>query len=214
MQPGLVQRLVRLELLRAEPVELYRPPALPKDEPVPQIALSEAQEQAFEGLRALMDGAPRAALLYGVTGSGKTQVYIRLIREALARGKSAILLVPEIALTPQMVCSSAPLPRSGRGGPQRLTSAQRSRRGSASRGEDPLVVGTRTAVFARCPELGVIIWTRSRSHAINLRQRPAQHRAIVAKYRAAHEKTGLLVLRLRHPFGRDLYPASRESAAL
>ena len=73
--------------------------------------LNAEQQAAFEGLDALAAaGRPAAALLYGVTGSGKTQVYLRLIYEALARGRTAMVLVPEIALTPSSCAFRLPLP--------------------------------------------------------------------------------------------------------
>jgi primosomal protein N' (replication factor Y) len=196
VQPGLVQRLVRLGVLRAEPVELYRPPALPKDEPVPRIVLSEAQNAAFEGLRALMDGTPHAALLYGVTGSGKTQVYIRLIREALDRGQGAILLVPEIALTPQMVWQfclhfrgQVEVVHSALTAAQRLEAFRRIRAGKTR-----VVIGTRTAVFAPVAAPGVIILDEEQEHSYKSADSdPRYHARDVAKYRAAHENC-LLVL--------------------
>ena len=82
-------------------------------EPAGPVCLNEEQEAAFRGLDELArTGRAAAALLYGVTGSGKTQVYIRLIQESLKRGKSALVLVPEIALTPQLPCTTFP-PTSG-----------------------------------------------------------------------------------------------------
>ena len=77
------------------------------------IRLNEEQERAFQGLEAMSRAGAGAALLYGVTGSGKTQVYLRLIQETLARGRTALVLVPEIALTPSC-CGSLPPTSAGR----------------------------------------------------------------------------------------------------
>ena len=211
VQPGLVQRLVKLGIFRAEPVELYRAPSLPKDEPAPEIALSESQEAAFEGLRVLMDGTPRAALLYGVTGSGKTQVYIKLIRQALERGQSAILLVPEIALTPQMVWQFClhfrglvEVVHSALTSAQRLEAYKRIKAGKTR-----VVIGTRTAVFAPVSDLGVLIVDEEHEHSYKSTDNdPRYHARDVAKYRAAHENC-LLVLGSATPSVETFYQSEQ-----
>ena len=137
------------EVLRCreiKPAQVHRP-----------LVLNEEQQQCFEGLLAQAgQEAPGVALLYGVTGSGKTSVYIRLIMETLERGKSAILLVPEIALTPQLLAAwfgekVAVLP-SSLSDTERYDQWKRIRQGAAG-----VVVGTRSAVFAPCENLGLII---------------------------------------------------------
>lgn len=196
VQPGLVRRLEKLGVIRAEMKELFHAPTLPKDEPVPRIELTEAQEKACAGLLKLMDGTPHAALLYGVTGSGKTQVYIRLIKEALARNQSAILLVPEIALTPQMVYQFC---LHFRGLVEvvhsALTPAQRQEAWRRIRaGKTRVVVGTRTAVFSPVQNLGLIVLDEEQEPSYKSdHDDPRYHARDVAKYRAFQERC-LLVL--------------------
>ena len=124
----------------------------------PPERLSGSQERALARIDALLDGDGGNALLYGATGSGKTEVYIRACEAALARGRGAIVLVPEIALTPQIlgrfrarfgdrvaVLHSA------------LSDAERrDERERIASGETPVVVGARSAVFAPVARLGVI----------------------------------------------------------
>ena len=101
-----LRSLTKSGLVRLERREVFRRVRVPEVESAPPPELNEQQQAAFEGLSALAAaGKPAAALLYGVTGSGKTQVYIRLIRQVLDRGRTAIVLVPEIALTPQLLRS-------------------------------------------------------------------------------------------------------------
>ena len=117
------------------------------------------QQQAYDRLHALQNTAPAVALLQGVTGSGKTEVYIRLIQGVLEQGKGAILLVPEIALTPQMLrrfCShfqdQVAVFHSALTPAQRYDEYRRVREGKAR-----VVLGTRSAVFAPLPSIGLIV---------------------------------------------------------
>ena len=158
------------------------------------LVLNEEQESCFQGLRQRMQGEhPGVALLYGVTGSGKTSVYIRLIRECLEQGKSALLLVPEIALTPQLLGLMAAyfgdqvaVLHSSLPAGERYDQWKRVRSGEAK-----LVVGTRSAVFAPCTP-GLIILDEEQEHSYKSENTPRYHAREVAIWRGAKE--GALVL--------------------
>ena len=99
-----IKSLEKSGILTIEGQEVFRRPTVEEVPPAGEIHLNREQQEAFEGLDQLAGmGGPQAALLYGITGSGKTQVYIRLIQSALDRGQSALVLVPEIILTPQLL---------------------------------------------------------------------------------------------------------------
>ncbi len=158
--------------------------------------LTAEQAQAFQGLSALLAREqPGAALLFGVTGSGKTAVYVRLIERTLAAGRTAILLVPEIALTPQMLetFSSyfgeqiAVLHSSLRVG-ERYDEWKRVRSGAAR-----LVIGTRSAVFAPAEQLGLLIIDEEQEPTYKSEQAPRYHAKDIARYRCA-ESGALLLL--------------------
>ena len=158
------------------------------------LVLNEEQESCFRGLRDRMEEQiPGVALLYGVTGSGKTAVYIRLIRECLEKGKSALLLVPEIALTPQLLGLMAAhfgnrvaVLHSSLPAGERYDQWKRIRSGEAK-----LVVGTRSAVFAPCAP-GLIILDEEQEHSYKSENTPRYHAREVAIWRGAKE--GALVL--------------------
>ena len=124
------------------------------------LELNQQQQAAFDGLSTQMaQDAPGTALLYGVTGSGKTSVYLKLIRQCLDMEKSAVLMVPEIALTPQLLGvlaahfgDTVAVLHSSLPAGERYDQWKRIRSGEAR-----VVVGTRSAVFAPCVNLGLMI---------------------------------------------------------
>lgn len=152
----------------------------------PGYELNEDQQKAYRhACAAIQAAAFRVLLLYGVTGSGKTEVYIRAIRDCLAAGKQALLMVPEIGLTTQTVARLAGrLPNlvalhSG------LTDGQRSRGWELIRsGRAQVVVGTRSAVFAPCPNLGLIVIDEEQESSYKNMQAPRFHSRDVAIKRA------------------------------
>ena len=150
-------------------------------------SLNEGQTEALAAVAAAMDkGGFRPMLLYGVTGSGKTAVYVAAVRRALAAGKSALLLVPEIGLTPgtaaQMVAAfggEVALLHSQLTPDERAEQWHRIRKGEAR-----VVVGTRSAVFAPMPELGLILVDEEHDSSYKQEETPRYHGRDVAVMRA------------------------------
>ena len=159
------------------------------------LLLNEEQQAACDGLTAqAAQEAPGVALLYGVTGSGKTAVYIRLIYEALKAGKSAILLVPEISLTPQLLeklsahfGQAVAVLHSSLRISERFAQWRRIQSGQAR-----VVVGTRSAVFAPVQSPGLFILDEEQEHTYKSENSPRYHAREIARYRGA--KAGALVL--------------------
>ncbi len=204
-----VKALAKRGVLRLEEREVLRSP-LPETAPVGEdTPLTPEQEEAARGLKALMDkGEAAAALLYGVTGSGKTRVYLSLIQAALDAGRSAILMVPEIALTPQLLYFfSARF--SGRTAVlhSSLTAGERYDEWKRiHRGEARLVIGTRSAVFAPAADLGLIILDEEQEGSYKSENSPRYHAREVAKYRCAKGKA-LLVMGSATPSVETMYAA-------
>ena len=158
------------------------------------LVLNEDQTKCFNGLSDQMrEENPGVALLYGVTGSGKTSVYIKLIQETLDQNKSAMLLVPEIALTPQLLGLMAAyfgdqvaVLHSSLSAGERYDQWKRVRSADAK-----VVVGTRSAVFAPC-DPGLIILDEEQEHSYKSENNPRYSAKEVAIWRGAKE--GALVL--------------------
>jgi primosomal protein N' (replication factor Y) len=123
------------------------------------VKLTDAQQRAVDECLAAIGEGGHEVLLHGVTGSGKTEVYLRVIEEALGRGRGAIVLVPEIALTPQTAARFEA--RFGETVAVLHSALTPARRGEEHRriaaGEARVVVGARSAIFAAMPDLGVIV---------------------------------------------------------
>ncbi len=176
--------------------EVFRRPEQPPEELSPLPVLNGEQERAFAGISALSSGGKAAcALLQGVTGSGKTSVYIHLIRQQLDRGKSAILLVPEISLTPQMLRTfsghfgdEVAVLHSSLSMGERYDEWKRIRSGRAH-----LVIGTRSAVFAPVQDLGLLIIDEEQEETYRSENSPRYHARDVAKYLCAKAQCLLLL---------------------
>ena len=173
------------------------------------LVLNEEQNRAFVGLDAQRRSEdPGVALLYGVTGSGKTSVYIKLIRSCLDEGRSAMLLVPEIALTPQLLATVAAyfgdtvaVLHSSLSAGERYDQWKRVKAGQAR-----LVVGTRSAVFAPCENLGLVILDEEQEHSYKSENSPRYHAREVAIWRGAKEKA-LVLLGSATPSVESMYRA-------
>lgn len=160
------------------------------------IELTAEQQTAFEKLISdYKGGKPSVSLLYGITGSGKTSVYMRVIDEVIDSGKTVIVMVPEIGLTPQtlsLFCkrygSKVAVFHSALSVRERLEEWKRVKKGDVS-----IVIGTRSAVFAPLENIGLIIVDEEQEHTYKSEQTPRYNAIDVAKYRCAYGK-GLLVL--------------------
>ena len=175
--------------------EELRVPSLDDVEPGPEIVLNEEQQRAFEEVLGRVQAAkPSVTLLHGVTGSGKTQVYLRLVQETLALGKTAMVLVPEIVLTPQMMRkfssyfgSRVAMLHSSLKMTERYDQWKRIRRG-----EVDVVLGTRSALFAPLKNLGLIIMDEEQEGSYQSENVPRYDAREVAKYLCVREKAALV----------------------
>ncbi len=173
------------------------------------LVLNEEQNRAFEGLsQQMQQETPGSALLYGVTGSGKTAVYLKLIQSCLDAGKSAMLLVPEIALTPQLLSLLAghfgdrvAVLHSSLPAGERYDQWQRVRSGEAG-----VVVGTRSAVFAPAANLGLLILDEEQEHSYKSETNPRYNAKEIAMYRG-HKEHVLVLLGSATPSVETMYHA-------
>ena len=186
-------------------IDLYSSIPL-KNEP---ILLTEEQQAAYGALLpGLEDAAPHSALLYGVTGSGKTLVFLKLIEHCLQMGRRALVLVPEISLTPQMILrlksqfgKRVAVQHSALNHTERLLQWQMIQDGGAD-----IVVGTRSAIFSPLENIGLVIIDEEQEHTYRSESAPRYSAHEVARQRAA-ENGALLLLASATPSTESYYAA-------
>ena len=186
-------------------IDLYSSIPL-KNEP---ILLTEEQQAAYDALLpGLEDAAPHSALLYGVTGSGKTLVFLKLIEHCLQMGRRALVLVPEISLTPQMILrlksqfgKRVAVQHSALNHTERLLQWQMIQDGGAD-----IVVGTRSAIFSPLENIGLVIIDEEQEHTYRSESAPRYSAHEAARQRAA-ENGALLLLASATPSTESYYAA-------
>lgn len=208
--PVVVNTLVKKGLAQYYECEVYRNPYGTVQDPqsCEAISLSTEQQHAFDGLFGGYRTGGGVSLLYGVTGSGKTSVFMRLIDEVKKDGRGIIVMVPEISLTPQTVAlfhqrygRSVAVFHSGLSLAERLDEWKRVRDGEAQ-----IAVGTRSAVFAPFENLGLIIMDEEQESTYKSESSPRYHAREVARYRCA-QNGALLVLASATPSMESFYLA-------
>lgn len=192
-----ISSMVKHNWLRTHLVQVTRDPyASVPSASRPEFHLNEEQSKAFSVLSDMLDrDKPDAALLYGVTGSGKTCIIIKSVERVLAQGRSAIVLLPEIALTPQSVAvfkncfgDLVTVLHSGLSQGERIDAYDR-----IKRGEVRIVIGTRSAVFAPVVRLGLIVLDEEQESTYKSDQNPKYHARDVARFRCASQHAVMLL---------------------
>ncbi len=207
-----LKKLCQKEILSCEQIEEYRNPYIlyAKQTKHEDSPLSEEQRAAYDKLSELIDtGKPQAALLYGVTGSGKTRVIKELCDKVIASGRGVIMLLPEISLTPQstaIFCACygerVAVIHSSLSVGERTDAWKRVKRGLVD-----LVIGTRSAIFAPMPNLGMIVIDEEQEHTYKSEMTPKYHARDAARFRCA-TNNALLLLASATPSVESFYKAS------
>ncbi|MBR0463589.1 MAG: primosomal protein N' [Clostridia bacterium] len=194
--PGAAKKLSEMGVVRIESDDVRRVPytglsSTRQEDPV----LVKAQADALDTLTEAADHGGGRFLIHGVTGSGKTEVYIRLVRHALQSGKGAIILVPEISLTPQMVDwfrarfgDNAAVLHSRLSAGERFDEWRRIRTGQAK-----VVIGARSAVFAPVSPLGAIIIDEEHESSYQAGGRPGYDAREIADWRCRRDGAVMLL---------------------
>lgn len=194
-----LKNLIKANLVNVCECEAYRNPYkhVQKTRSVNQIVLTDSQSKVMDGLIELLNkNVALVSLLRGITGSGKTQIFLKLIYYTLKKGKQCIFMVPEISLTPQILSffqsffgKEVAVVHSALSKAEQLDEYKRIRRGEAN-----LVIGTRSAVFAPCEKLGLIIMDEEgESTYKSSDMSPRYHARDVAKYRCLKSSAMLLL---------------------
>ena len=208
-KPSQISALEKKGLIRTEKHEILRNPYGDTKKTSERPELSDMQKEAKDKLLALADGKPHAALLYGVTGSGKTSVILELCEDVVNSGRSAIVLVPEIALTWQSVSLFA-----GRFGSRLAVMHSSLSDGEKAdtfkrimRGEVDVALGTRSALFAPFENLGLIVIDEEQEHTYKSDMSPKYHSRDAARFLCA-ENGALMVQASATPSIETYYRAS------
>lgn len=192
-----IGNMVKKGILTRYKFDAFRTPKIESRGSKPEdITLSGQQQAAYNGIMELVRaGKPAGALLHGVTGSGKTAVYIKLIDTVIKSGKTAIMLVPEISLTPQLVGrfkaafgDGIAVIHSALSMGQRMDEFKRAKNGSAR-----IVIGTRSAVFAPLSDIGIIIMDEEGEGSYKSEMSPRYHARDVAIQRCGAHSCVLLM---------------------
>lgn len=211
--PALLRALASRGFIEMAERDLWRDPLAGREiRPEAPPELTSEQLRAWEAIRALLDaGDPQVALLYGVTGSGKTEIYLRAIARALRLGRQALVLVPEIALTTQLVRRfAARFPgllavlHSGLSLGERYDQWRRLRRGEAR-----IAIGSRSAVFAPLAEVGLIVVDEEHDPSYKHEAHPHYHARDVALQLGAMSRS-LVILGSATPAVESFYAARQE----
>lgn len=193
---AVIKNMLQKGVVESYEYEVIRTPDVEARESTEDIVLTEQQQQVYDGVSALMDnGEPSVSLLYGVTGSGKTLVFVKLIQHALDLGRTAVMLIPEISLTPQTVKrfqslfgDMVAIMHSSLSLTQRLNEYKRVKSGQAK-----IVVGTRSAIFAPLENIGLIIIDEEGEHTYKSEAAPRYNAKEIAKKRCLTHKAVVLM---------------------
>ena len=196
-QSGIIKLEEEHKAVRVKTIRVRRSPETGCEEPyAPGMTLTEAQRQALAEIEAAMTGRGKSTvLLHGVTGSGKTEVYLQAIAASLAKGLGSIVLVPEISLTPQMIDhftarfgELVAVLHSGLSAGERYHEWHRVLTGAAR-----VVVGARSAVFAPIDKIGLLIVDEEHEHSYKQEEAPRYHAREVALWRGQHHSAAVVL---------------------
>lgn len=207
---SVVDTLAKKGLIHFYDEEVFRIESRAKDSSIESLVLSDEQNRACDNLYAeYKDENPHISLLYGVTGSGKTSVFVKLIERVLGDNKGIIVMVPEISLTPQFVSlfskrfgEKVAVFHSALSLGERLDEYKRVKKGLAQ-----IVIGTRSAVFAPFDNLGLIIMDEEQEYSYKSESSPRYHAREIAKFRVS-SNNALLVLSSATPSVETFYYAN------
>ncbi len=196
VSPSVIDLLCKKGAVHLYDEEVFRIDKRASDESLTPIVLSDEQQKSCDDLFNLyLDKKPHVSLLYGVTGSGKTSVFIKLIEKVINDNKGIIVMVPEISLTPQFVSlfskrfgDKIAVFHSALSLGERLDEYKRVKKGLAK-----IAIGTRSAVFAPFENVGLIIMDEEQEYSYKSENSPRYHAREVAKFRCA-QNNALLVL--------------------